>query len=45
MKALILLGDEKYKKALLSIKKALISSPKNKEYIALELSIEKQLNP
>ena len=45
MKALILLGDEKYKKALLSIKKALISSPENKEYIALELSIEKQLNP
>ena len=45
MKALILVGDEKYKKALLSIEKALISSPKNKEYIALELSIEEQLNP
>ena len=45
MNALILVGDEKYKKALLSIKNALISSPKNKEYKALKLLIEKQLNP
>ena len=45
MNALILVGDEKYKKALLSIKNALINSPKNKEYKALKLLIQKQLNP
>ena len=45
MNALILVGDEKYKKALSSIKNALINSPKNKEYKALKLLIQKQLNP
>ena len=45
MKALILVGDEKYKKALLSITNALIGSPKNKEYRAFKMLIEKQLNP
>ncbi|MBT6325815.1 MAG: hypothetical protein HOJ35_07585, partial [Bdellovibrionales bacterium] len=43
MKALILVGDEKYKKAYLSIKNALIGSPKNKEYKAFKALIEKQL--
>lgn len=45
MKALILVGDEKYQKALLSITNALIGSPKNKEYRAFKMLIEKQLNP
>ena len=43
MKALILVGDEKYKKAYVSIKNALIGSPKNKEYKAFKALIEKQL--
>lgn len=45
MKALILVGDEKYKKALSSITNALIGSPKNKEYRAFKLLIEKELKP
>lgn len=45
MKALILVGNEKYQKALLSITNALIGSPKNKEYRAFKMLIEKQLNP
>ena len=45
MKALILVGDEKYQKALLSITNALIGSPKNKEYRAFKMLIEKKLNP
>ena len=45
MKALILVGEEKYQKALLSITNALIGSPKNKEYRAFKMLIEKQLNP
>jgi len=44
MKALIYVGDEKYKKAFLSIKNALIGSPKNKEYKAFKDLIEKQLD-
>ena len=44
MKALIYVGDEKYKKAFLSIKNALIGSPENKEYKAFKLLIEKQLD-
>jgi gamma-glutamyl hercynylcysteine S-oxide synthase len=44
MKALIYVGDEKYKKAFLSIKNALIGSPKNKEYKAIKDLIEKQLD-
>ena len=45
MKAHILVGNEKYQKALLSITNALIGSPKNKEYRAFKMLIEKQLNP
>ena len=45
MKSLILVGDEKYKKALSSITNALIGSPKNKEYRAFKILIEKELNP
>tara|TARA_B110000438_G_C15724933_1_gene611562 strand:+ start:226 stop:1248 length:1023 start_codon:yes stop_codon:yes gene_type:complete len=45
MKALIYVGDEKYKKAFLSINNALIGSPKNKEYKAFKVLIEKQLKP
>ncbi len=44
MKALIYVGDEKYKKAFLSINNALIGSPKNKEYKAFKVLIEKQLD-
>jgi len=44
MKALIYVGDEKYKKAFLSIKNALIGSPENKEYKAFKGLIERQLN-
>ena len=44
MKALVLVGDDKYEKAHMSIKNALIGSPKNKEYIAFKALIEKQLD-
>jgi len=44
MKALIYVGDEKYKKAFSSINNALIGSPENKEYKAFKVLIEKQLD-
>ena len=42
MFALIHLGAEKYKEALVSINKALEASPDNKEYKALKIMIDKQ---
>ncbi len=45
MNALIQMGVEKHKEALISINKALRSSPKNKEYQSLKLMIEGQSNP
>lgn len=45
MDALIQVGAEKYKKALVSIKNALKTSSKNKEYLTLKTMIEKKINP
>ena len=44
MDALIQMGAEKYKEALISIHKALKSSPKDKEYQALKAMIKKRIN-
>jgi gamma-glutamyl hercynylcysteine S-oxide synthase len=44
MRALIYVGDEKYKEAFSSIKNALIGSPENNEYKAFKVLIEKQLD-
>jgi len=44
MDALIHMGDEKYKKALVAIEKALKINSKNQEYQELKSMIEKQIN-
>jgi gamma-glutamyl hercynylcysteine S-oxide synthase len=43
--ALIYMGEEKYKKALVSISNSLKTSANNKEYLALKTMLEKKINP